>query len=109
MTEPVNDLNALHILWTTAITIAGAIVAFFTKRLVDEVDSKADKTEVVAVRNDLNSKADASEVTALKEDVRALFARQDAHHASSVQRLDQVLMLLSSGNQNHRNNRNDQR
>lgn len=107
MPEPVNDLNALHILWTTAITIAGAIVAFFTKRLVDEVDSKADKTEITAVRRDLEDKADASEISSLKEDVKALFARQDAHHASSVQRLDQVLMLLSSGQQN--SNRNNQR
>jgi hypothetical protein len=79
MDDPQSSFNIIHTLWTAAITVGGGIVAFFTKRLIDDVDQKADKDEVVA----------------LKADLRAYVERQDRHHQSNTDRLDQILLTLS--------------
>lgn len=55
-------------------------MAFFTKRLIDEVDKKADQ----------------SDVDELKEDLKILFARQDEQHKSNTERLDRIIMAMNS-------------
>lgn len=82
MEDPQNGFQIIHTLWTAIITVAGGIVAFFTKRLVDEVDKKADQYEV----------------DELKQEVRDFVARQDLQHASNTRRLDQIIMELSRRN-----------
>lgn len=67
-----------HALWTGAITVGGAIVAFFTKRLVDQVDAKADKCDV----------------DDLKDAMKILFARQDDQHRQNTERLDTIILEL---------------
>lgn len=86
MNDPQNEFQLVQAIWTGAITVAGGIVAFFTKRLVDAVDQKANR----------------SEVDALKADFKELLARQDRHHESNVQRLDQILMEISARRRIHR-------
>lgn len=76
-----------HTFWTAAITIAGAVVAFFTKRLVDEVDSKADKC-------DLDS---------LEQRFERFLESQDAKHNSNTERLDTIIFEL--GRRNNGNGR----
>lgn len=71
---------SLHTIWTGVITVAGGIVAFFTKRLIDEVDKKADQCDV----------------DELKEDMKTLFARQDEQHKSNTERLDRIIMAMNS-------------
>lgn len=82
MEDPQNGFQVLHTLWTAIITVAGGIVAFFTKRLVDEVDKKADQYEV----------------DELKQEVRDFIQRQDVQHASNTQRLDRILIELNRRN-----------
>jgi hypothetical protein len=81
MDDPQNGLQAIHTIWTGVITVAGGIVAFFTKRLIDTVDQKADK----------------SEVDELKASIRDMLDRQDSQHASNTSRLDHILLTLSDG------------
>lgn len=73
------DFQSFHTLWTAAITIAGAIVAFFTKRLVDEVDQKADQCDV----------------DDLKRDFKDFMATQADQHKSNTDRLDRIIMELN--------------
>lgn len=77
MADP-TDFQVAHTIWTAVITIAGAVVAFFTKRLVDQVDAKADKCDVVE----------------LQEDFRALLNRQDQQHRDNTERLDKIIWEL---------------
>lgn len=82
MDDPVGLGNIFHTLWTGIITVAGAIVAFFTKRLVDEVDQKADKAEV----------------DTLREEFRAHMASQQQQHTDNTERLDRILVAVLNGN-----------
>lgn len=76
--DPQSSFQLLHTAWTGIITVAGGVVAFFTKRLFDQVDAKADKSDV----NDL------------KAIYRDFIARQDIQHANNTARLDQIIMEL---------------
>jgi hypothetical protein len=81
MSDPQSDIQTIqtvHTVWTSIITIAGAVVAFFTKRTFDQIDSKADKCDVED----------------LKEDLKTLLARNDRQHESNTQRLDKIIMEL---------------
>jgi hypothetical protein len=82
MADP-SDFQIAHTIWTAVITIAGAIVAFFTKRLIDEVDKKADGRDVAE----------------MKQDLRDLLARQDQQHRDNTSRLDTIIMGLRRGDQ----------
>lgn len=79
MADP-SEFQILHTAWTALITVAGAIVAFFTKRLVDQVDGKADQREV----NDL------------KQDIKDFLQQQREQHQSNTERLDMIIMELGS-------------
>ncbi len=79
MADP-NEFQILHTTWTALITVAGAIVAFFTKRLFDQVDAKADK-------EDMNE---------LKQDIRTFLEQQRQQHQSNTERLDNLIMVLGS-------------
>ena len=83
MADP-NEFQILHTLWTAAITVGGGVVAFFTKRVIDSVDQKADKSDVVE----------------LKQDIKDFLEQQRRQHESNTQRLDQIIMELGSGRQN---------
>jgi len=89
MNDPQVALQAVHYIWTAVITAGGAIVAFFTKRLVDEVDRKADK----------------SEVDELKQDIKDFLERNATQHTDNTKRLDQILLTLSD----RRNRRQEDR
>jgi hypothetical protein len=78
MEDPQSGFQIFHTTWTAVITVAGGIVAFFTKRLVDQVDQKADK----------------SDVTDLKQDIREFMQAQAEQHKSNTGRLDQIIMEL---------------
>jgi hypothetical protein len=86
MDDPQNGFQAIHIAWNALITVAGAIVAFFTKRLIDEVDKKADQCDV----------------DELKEDFKTLMVRQDEQHRSNTERLDRIIMELGGNGRNYR-------
>jgi hypothetical protein len=75
---PQSGFEVAHTLWTGVITIGGLIVAFFTKRTVDSIDTKADKCDVED----------------LKEDLKTFLARSDRQHESNTQRLDKIIMEL---------------
>jgi len=64
-------------------------VAFFTKRLVDKVDQKADKSDIEDV----------------KLTIRDFLERNANQHESNTRRLDQILMTLSD--RQSRQNRQD--
>jgi hypothetical protein len=81
MDDPQSGFQVVHTIWTAAITVAGGIVAFFTKRLVDTVDQKADK----------------SEVDDLKVTIRDLMEQQRRQHEGNTARLDHILLTLSDG------------
>lgn len=78
MSDP-TEFQVAHTVWTAVITVAGAIVAFFTKRLVDQVDQKADQCDVDELRRDF----------------RDLLARGDQQHRDNTERLDKIIMELS--------------
>jgi hypothetical protein len=80
MDDPQSALQTVHTIWTAAITVGGAVVAFFTKRLVDEVDRKADKAEV----------------DELKATIRDMMDQQRRQHEGNTSRLDHILLTLSS-------------
>lgn len=86
MEDPQTGLQLVHTLWTAAITVAGGIVAFFTKRLVDDVAQKADK----------------SEISDLKTTIRDFLERQDRQHQGNTDRLDKIIMELGSRDRNRR-------
>lgn len=81
-----NGFTVFHTLWTAAITVAGGIVAFFTKRLVDQVDAKADKCDV----------------DELKQNIKDFIARSDNQHASNTSRLDTIILELGGRNNERR-------
>lgn len=89
MADP-SELQTIHTFWTATITVGVAIVAFFTKRLINEVDKKADKSEL----NDL------------KEVVSDFLERQDRQHAANTGRLDQILLTLSERRDRRQEDRN---
>jgi hypothetical protein len=76
-------VQIFHTVWTAVITVAGGIVAFFTKRLIDEVDKKADQCDV----------------DDLKEDFKTILARQDQQHRDNTARLDSIIMQLGNRRQ----------
>jgi hypothetical protein len=76
--DPQTGIQIFHTVWTAVITVAGAIVAFFTKRTIDEIDQKADR----------------SEVTSIKQDIRDFMVAQAEQHKSNTSRLDQIIMEL---------------
>ena len=78
MDAPQSGFEVAHTLWTGVITVAGAIVAFFTKRTLDQIDSKADKCDM----------------DELKQDLKDLLSRNDRQHESNTQRLDKIIMEL---------------
>ena len=78
MSDPQSDFQTVHTVWTGLITVAGAIVAFFTKRTFDSIDGKADKCDVEE----------------LKQDLKDLLSRNDRQHESNTQRLDKIIMEL---------------
>lgn len=80
--DPQTGLQVFHITWTAVTTVLGAIVAFFTKRLVDEVKEKADKCDV----------------DDLKQDIKDFIERQDRQHRDNTARLDQILLNMNMGN-----------
>jgi len=82
--DPQTSFQIFHTTWTAVITVAGAIVAFFTKRLVDQVDGKADKCDVEELR----------------EMHRDLLLRQDQQHRDNTQRLDKIIMELGGNGRN---------
>lgn len=88
MADPNNDFQIVHTLWTALITVGGLIVAFFTKRLVDQVDKKADQNVVNELKEDIKA-------ILARQDVQ--HARQDVQHASNSARLDQIIMELGRG------------
>jgi len=74
MSDP-PGFETIHTLWTAVITVAGGIVAFFTKRLVDEVDKKAERVDVEK----------------LEKGIAMLLDRQDRQHESNTRRLDNIM------------------
>jgi hypothetical protein len=76
--DPQTGIQIFHTVWTAVITVAGAIVAFFTKRTIDEIDQKADR----------------SEVTSIKQDIRDFIVAQAEQHKANTTRLDQIIMEL---------------
>jgi hypothetical protein len=81
MDDPQSGIQLFHTWWSAVITVAGAIVAFFTKRLVDEIDEKADRCDVADLR----------------QDIRDFLDRQERQHESNTKRLDQIIMELGRG------------
>jgi hypothetical protein len=75
-------VQVIHTAWTAIITVAGGVVAFFTKRLVDQVDAKADKCDL----DDLNTRFE-----------RALERQADQHRDNTV-RLDKIILELGRRN-----------
>jgi hypothetical protein len=78
--DPQSGFQIAHTVWTGTITVAGAIVAFFTKRLFDQVDAKADKCDV----------------DDLKKDIKDFIERQDRNHESNTKRLDQIILHIGT-------------
>jgi hypothetical protein len=78
MEDPQSGFQIVHTAWTGIITVAGGIVAFFTKRLFDQVDAKADKCDVED----------------LKQDIKDFITRQDGQHQANTERLDRIIMEL---------------
>jgi hypothetical protein len=78
MEDPQTGFQLVHTAWTAVITVAGGIVAFFTKRLVDQVDAKADKCDVEE----------------LKQDIKDFISQQAQQHAGNTDRLDRIIMEL---------------
>lgn len=79
MIEPSQEsADALQLVWRSAITIGGAVVAFFVKRLIDEVDKKADKSEIEEMRQTMNN----------------FMERQENYHQTNTARLDTIIMEL---------------
>lgn len=92
MADP-SEFQIVHTLWTAAITVGGAIVAFFTKRLIDDVDQKADK----------------SELTELKQTFKEFLERQDRQHQGNTDRLDKIIMELGNRDRTRRDRAEDRR
>lgn len=82
-----DGFTVFHTLWTAAITVAGAIVAFFTKRLVDQVDSKADQSDVDDLKQNMRDFLSREE----RERIR-----QDSQHAQNTLRLDTIILELAN-------------
>jgi hypothetical protein len=80
--DPQTGFQIFHTTWTAVITVAGAIVAFFTKRTLDTLDAKADKCDV----DDLNTRFEK------------FLERQDRQHTSNTERLDKIILELGGRN-----------
>ena len=79
MDDPSTGVWSFTHVWLGVTTIAGTIVAFFTKRLVDTVDGKAEKTDLEKLENRFEQ----------------LLAAQTAQHTANTTRLDQILIELT--------------
>ena len=79
MNDPTTDFWSLNHIWLTLITVLGAIVTFFTRRVIEEVDHKANKDEL----------------DELKADFKAMLISQTAQHNANTVRLDQILLELT--------------
>lgn len=77
-TDVKDGITTFHTLWTAAITAAGGIVVFFTKRTFDRLDAKADRCDV----------------DNLKRDIKDFIESQNDRHESNTQRLDQIIMTM---------------
>lgn len=82
-----DGFTVFHTLWTAAITVGGAIVAFFTKRLVDQVDAKADQCDVDDLKQAMR------DFLGREERERT---RQDTQHAQNTARLDTIILELGN-------------
>jgi hypothetical protein len=78
--DPQTGFQVFHTTWTAIITVAGAIVAFFTKRTFAQLDAKADKCDV----------------DDLKRDIKDFIERQDRNHESNTKRLDQIILHIGT-------------
>jgi hypothetical protein len=90
MDDPSTGVWSLTHVWLGATTIAGTIVAFFTKRLVDTVDGKADQKEVDELKTDFKT-------WLARQDQRDRDAaqREEARHQANTQRLDSIFTAIA--------------
>lgn len=79
MADP-TEFQIAHTAWTAVLTLAGGVVAFFTKRLVDDVDQKADQCDV----------------DELKKDMRNFMEQQQRQHEGNTARLDMIIDRLGN-------------
>jgi hypothetical protein len=79
MDDPQTTIAAAHTVWDTLITVGGLIVAFFTKRVVDSVDKKADQCDV----------------DELKQDFKDWMKAQAEQHNANSRRLDTIIDRVS--------------
>lgn len=82
MDDPSTGFWSVSHIWLSIITVLGVIVTFFTKRVIDELDSKADQKDV----------------DRMSADMRVLVSNQTAQHAANTQRLDDIYRLLVGRN-----------
>lgn len=82
--------SATHTLWSSALTAAAAIIAFFMHRLVGDVDGKADK-DIVEARFSAHTQRLDAQGSALQ----TLLERQDDQHRQNTDRLDKILLEVS--------------
>lgn len=84
-------------------------MAFFTKRLIDDVDQKADKSDVDRVVGQVGQKADQCDLDELKRDIKGFLERQDRQHESNTERLDKIIMELGNRDRTRRDRAEDRR
>lgn len=90
MDDPSTGFWSVTHVWLSVTTLAGAVVAFFTKRLVDEVDSKADKEALNELKTDFKT-------WLARQDQRDREAaqREEARHQANTQRLDSIFTAIA--------------
>lgn len=87
-----NIVHLIHTVWSAALTVFGGIVVWNWNRLVKEVDSKADKSEVTQLREDLQNRWDQQDKLNRSRD-----EQQERQHRENRSRLDTVLTMLANG------------
>jgi hypothetical protein len=75
MDDPQTTIQVTHTVWETLNSLGGLIVAYFVKRVIDQVDKKADK-------GDLED---------LKTDFREWMKQQGEQHRANTARLDTII------------------
>lgn len=81
-----SDPSNMHTLWNGVLSAVAGIMAFFTLRLVKDVDEKADETSVK-----MRFEAHAQRLDAQGDALHTLLERQDKQHSDNTARLDQIL------------------
>lgn len=96
MDDPANantTLQSIQGAWSTLLTILGALIVWNGRRLIKQIDQKADQKDLDAHKHDLEMHKNEvkEDFRELKQSINNLIQTKEQQHQQNTERLDRIL------------------